>query len=207
MRRFRWFLAGAITLAVLLAATSVIYLKTLAHGLSARARPTAIEDFAASVAKDLALPAGVKQQRNPVPVSAEVLAEARAHWADHCAACHANDGSGQVPMGQGMYPQAPDMRAEKTQKKTDGELFYVIENGIRLSGMPAWGSEGGSPAHGREDSWKLVRFIRHLPDLSQEEVKQMEALNPKTPEDLEEEKQEEEFLKGGSPPEPHRHHH
>ena len=105
---------------------------------------------------------------------------------------------------QGMYPQAPDMRAEKTQRESnDGELFYVIENGIRLSGMPAW----GGTSHGREDSWKLVRFIRHLPDVSPEEIKQMEALNPKTPEDLEEEKQEEEFLKGGSPPETHHHHH
>ena len=203
MRRFRWFLAGAVTLAILLAGGGVVYLKTIAHGLSARARPTALEDFAASIAKDLALPAGVKQQQNPVPASAEVLAEARAHWADHCAACHANDGSGQVPMGQGMYPQAPDMRAAKTQNKTDGELFYVIENGIRLSGMPAW----GGTAHGQEDSWKLVRFIRHLPAVSPEEIKQMEALNPKTPDDLEEEKQEEEFLKGGSPPETHHHHH
>lgn len=198
MRRFRWFLAGALALAILLAAAGVVYLKTIAHGLSARAHPTALEDYAATMAKDLALPAGVKQQQNPVPASAEVLAEARAHWADHCAACHANDGSGQVPMGQGMYPQAPDMRSEKTQSKTDGELFYVIENGIRLSGMPAWGS---GTAHSREDSWKLVRFIRHLPAMSPEEIKQMEALNPKTPADLEEEKQEEEFLKGGS------HHH
>ena len=208
MRRFRWSfllkpLAGAVTLAILLAGAGVVYLKTIAHGLSARARPTAFEDFAASIAKDLALPAGVKQQQNPVPASAESLAEARAHWADHCAACHANDGSGQVPMGQGMYPQAPDMRAEKTQRKTDGELFYVIENGIRLSGMPAW----GGTAHGREDSWKLVRFIRHLPTMSPEEIKQLEALNPKTPADLAEEKQEEQFLKGGSPPETHHHHH
>jgi len=201
--RLRWFLAGAITLAILLAGAGIVYLKTIAHALSARARPTALEDYAATIAKDLALPAGVRQQQNPVPASAEVLAEARAHWADHCAACHANNGSGDVPMGQGMYPQAPDMRAGKTQHKSDGELFYIIENGIRLSGMPAW---GGGTSHSRADSWKLVRFIRHLPGMSPAEMKQMESLNPKTPADLEEEKQEEEFLKGGSPPETHHHH-
>jgi hypothetical protein len=53
-----------------------------------------------------------------------------------------------------MYPPAPDMRKERTQRMTDGELFYIIENGIRLSGMPAWG--GSEPAG--QDSWKLVHF-------------------------------------------------
>jgi mono/diheme cytochrome c family protein len=105
-----------------------------------------------------------------------------------------------------MYPPAPDMRKEGTQKKSDGELFYIIENGVRLTGMPAW---GGSQ-HSSADSWKLVRFIRHLPSLSEGEVREMEAMNPKTPADLEEEKQEEEFLRGGEVAEPvpaHDHHH
>src|SRR5579862_4592817 len=171
MRRFRWFLGGVLTLAILQVAGGALYLKTLTHGLSARAKPGVIETFAASEAKEFAMPVDAKEARNPVPASAEVLAEATAHWADHCATCHGNDGSGDVPMGQGMYPPAPDMRKEGTQKKTDGELFYIIENGIRLSGMPAW---GGVSSHGREDSWKLVRFIRHLPDLSPEEIKGME---------------------------------
>ncbi len=206
MRRFRWFLGGAATLVILLAGGGFVYLRTIAHGFSARAQPTAIETFAARTARELALPADAKSSPNPVPDSPNVLAEARAHWADHCATCHANDGSAENTMGRQMYPPAPDMRKEATQNMTDGELFYIIENGIRLSGMPAW---GGS-AHSREDSWKLVRFIRHLPSLSQAEIHEMESLNPKTPADLEEEKQEAEFLKGGSPAEPpaeHHHHH
>ncbi len=75
---------------------------------------------------------------------------------------------------------------------TDGELFYIIENGIRLSGMPAW---GGTEA-GEKDSWKLVHFIRHLPELSPSEMKDMEKLNPKSPHEQEEEKQEKQFLQG-----------
>lgn len=135
----------------------------------------------------------------------DVLAAARAHWADHCAGCHANDGSGQVEMGKRMYPPAPDMRKEPTQKMSDGELFFIIENGIRLSGMPAW---GGSEAGG-EDSWKLVHFIRHLPTMSATEMNEMEKLNPKTMDELDEEKQEEQFLKGNpvseAPRKQHRH--
>lgn len=95
-------------------------------------------------------------------------------------------------MGKGLYPPAPDMRDKATQELSDGELFYVIENGVRLTGMPAW----GGPGHDGVDSWKLVHFIRHLPELSFEERREMERLNPKGPDEIEEQKQQEEFLKG-----------
>lgn len=199
----RAFLAGAVTLAIVLATAGYLYLKKSAQGFSARETPPALERIAAHLARDIAIPAGAKTKQNPIPDSADLEKEARAHWADHCATCHANDGSGQNTMGRQMYPPAPDMRNEDTQNMTDGELFYVIENGVRLTGMPAW---GGSK-HSEEDSWKLVRFIRHLPTLTPDEIREMESLNPKTPEDLEEEKQEEEFLKGGTPAEPEHHHH
>jgi mono/diheme cytochrome c family protein len=130
------------------------------------------------------MPAEAKNKQNPVPNSPQVIAEGKAHWADHCATCHANNGSGQTEMGKNMYPPSPDMRKQETQQMTNGELFYVIENGVRLSGMPAW----GTGAHeDQESSWKLVRFIRHLPDLSQEEISEMEKLNPKSPDELQEE--------------------
>ena len=95
------------------------------------------------------------------------------------------------------------MRKARTQSMTDGELFFIIENGIRLTGMPAW---GGSEA-GQEDSWKLVHFIRHLPQLTLEEKKEMEKLNPKGPDDLKEESEEEKFLKGEDTNEPQTAHH
>lgn len=199
----RAFLAGAVTFAILLVAAGYLYLKKSAQGFSARATPPAFESFAAHLARDIAIPAGARTRQNPIADSPDVEKEAREHWADHCATCHANDGTGQNTMGQQMYPPAPDMRKEGTQKMTDGELFFIIENGVRLTGMPAW---GGSK-HTEEDSWKLVRFIRHLPSLTQDEIRGMESMNPKTPADLEEEKEEEEFLKGGTPAEPQHHHH
>jgi hypothetical protein len=128
-----------------------------------------------------------------VPNTPEVLADARAHWADHCATCHANDGSGDTFMGWHTYPPAPDMRLPATQRMTDGELFYIIQNGIRLTAMPAW---GGGSEHDALDSWELVRFIRHLPNLTEGEKAQMEKLNHKSPAELKEEEEEERFLKG-----------
>ena len=88
---------------------------------------------------------------------------------------------------------------------TDGELFYIIQNGIRFSAMPAWGNGSG---HDAEASWKLVHFIRHLPSLTVEEKKEMEKLNPKSPDEIQEEKEEEEFLKGetNEPQTPHHNH-
>ena len=102
-----------------------------------------------------------------------------------------------------MYPPAPDMRAAATQNFSDGELFSIIENGIRLTGMPAW---GGSDRDA-EDSWKLVHFIRHLPALTVEERHEMEKLNPKGPDERKEEEDEEKFLKGEGANEPQPHHH
>jgi mono/diheme cytochrome c family protein len=206
MRKLGWFVGGAVAVVLVAGAGGVVFLKTRANGFSARAKPSGLEEYLALTARRAALPAGARDKRNPISHSSGVLAEARAHWADHCATCHSNDGSGDTAMGRQMYPPAPDMRKERTQRLTDGELFYIIENGIRLSGMPGWGSGTEKDA---QDSWKLVHFIRHLPALSPEEIKEMEKLNPKSPDELEEERQEEEFLKGQTPgkaPKQHHHH-
>jgi hypothetical protein len=83
-----------------------------------------------------------------------------------------------------MYPPAPDTRRAGTQKLTDGELFYIIRNGIRLTDDASW---GGGVGHDKQDSWKLARFIRHLPKLTAGEEQEMEMLNPKSPDELKEE--------------------
>lgn len=173
------------------------------HGLSARREPSAIEEFAARSFRRLATPKAVRDTRNPVAPSAEVLAAGRAHFADHCASCHGNDGSGKTEIGQGLYPKAPDMRLAATQTLTDGELFSIIRNGIRLTGMPAWGS--GTP----EDdvvTWGLVQFIRHLPLISAEELAEMRQLNPRSPAEIEKEREIERFLVGEGRPVEGSHH-
>ncbi len=129
----------------------------------------------------------------PSPFSPDLLQEGLAHFADHCAVCHANDGSGKTPIGKNVYPKAPDLRLSDTQSMSDGELFWVIHNGIRFTAMPAWGE--GDPAQDK-DSWKLIHFIRHLPQLTPEELDQMKTLNPKTKKELEEEAAFDQFLEG-----------
>ena len=110
-------------------------------------------------------------------------------------------------MGKNSYPPAPDMRLAATQQMTDGELFYVIQNGIRMSGMPAWANSDNGPDHDAQDSWKLVHFIRHLPHLTIEERTEMERLNPKGPDERKEDEEEEKFLRGEETNEPEHEHH
>jgi mono/diheme cytochrome c family protein len=165
------------------------------RGLSAHDEPSRIEAFVARAMRRLATPQAMRARQNPVR-STDVLAErALEHYADHCAACHANDGSGDTEIGRGLYPRVPDMRAAETQSLSDGELFSIIEHGIRLTGMPAWGT--GTP-EGERDSWGLVHFVRRLPKLSNEEIERMEALNPKTPAQLKVEEEARRFLEGDS---------
>ena len=161
------------------------------RGFSARDQASAPEAWAARAIREASIPSRARALRNPLTPGPDVLAAARAHWADHCAACHANDGSGQTPLGGNMFPKPPDMRLSPSQDLTDGELYWIIKNGIRLTGMPAWGDPGDDD----RDTWSLVAFIRHLPSLTAQEVEEMERLNPKSAHELAEESLEEEFLR------------
>ena len=144
------------------------------RGFSALATPSAVEELAATTARKLAVPSSYRQLRNPITPSAENIRRGMEHFADHCATCHSNDGTGQTVYGKGLYPKPPDLRAAGTQNKSDGELYYTIDNGVRLSGMPAF-----SEIHTPEKTWRLILFIRHLPQITPEELIQMKGLNPK----------------------------
>ena len=201
MKRWKLVLLAVIALF----AVGAIYATVLVRrGFSARENPSWIEAFAAGIAKSLAVPAAYRL-KNPYAPTAENVREGEEHFTDHCAICHANDGSGDTLFGKGLYPKPPNMRDADTQNKSDGELYYTIENGVRLSGMPAFGPPSGSISGkdqptGDAETWKLVLFIRHLPQITSEELEDMKKLNPKTEADRAEEQQEEEFLNGGEAP-------
>jgi mono/diheme cytochrome c family protein len=145
------------------------------RGFSTKDQPSALETAIARTIRDLAIPTSAKDAKNPYPATTENLTAGREHFADHCAICHANDGSGKTEMGPNFYPKPPDLRLAQTQNLTDGEIFYIIDNGVRMTGMPGWGA-----SHTADDTWKLVLFIRRLPQLSADEKKDMERFNPKS---------------------------
>jgi mono/diheme cytochrome c family protein len=148
------------------------------RGFSTKDQPSLLETVIARAARSMSIPNSAKDAKNPYAATAENLTAGREHFADHCATCHANDGSGQTDMGPNFYPKSPDLRLAQTQNLTDGEIFYIINNGVRLTGMPGWGE-----SHDADDTWKLVLFIRHLSQLSADEKKDMERFNPKGADD------------------------
>ncbi|BDU73153.1 c-type cytochrome [Mesoterricola silvestris] len=168
--------------------------RILQHGVSARDAPTSVEAWLARELRHIAVPSPDRRRANPVAFSTDAVAAGMAHWADHCAICHGNDGKGSTEMGMHMYPRAPNMTQSGTQRLSDGELFAIIKNGVRLTGMPAWGSPSGETD---VQTWQLVRFIRHLPGLTPEDLNQMKRMNPASPMELEQQQKENEFLNGG----------
>ncbi|HXG69263.1 MAG TPA: cytochrome c [Gemmatimonadaceae bacterium] len=172
----------------------VMFFVITSRGISARAEPGAFETAIARSMRSFAVPRGERSRKNPVPYSDEVFAAGKEHWADHCASCHGNDGSGETSIGLGMYPKPPDMRLPPTQSLSDGEIFYIIENGIRLTGMPAWGDGTPETAVG---SWHLVHFVRALPKLTATDLEEMEGINPRSVGDVRQEEEMRRFLDGG----------
>jgi mono/diheme cytochrome c family protein len=162
-------------------------------GITARRDPPALEKRLAKAAWRFLIPAEIRRMSNPVPGTADVLRDGLAHFADHCATCHANNGSGDTAIGRRVYPPAPDLREPASQRLTDGELFYAIEQGIPWTAMPGWTT--GTP-EGERESWVLVRFVRHLSALTPAELEEMERFTPRSPVQIERDRAIDEFLRG-----------
>ena len=160
-----------ILLALVLVGAGYLAYALLTHGFSAREEPSWMGKYFARHARRIATPAGAKELKNPVVATPESMAEAQEHWVAHCSSCHGIDGRGDTTIGRNLYLKAPDMRDAETQRLSDGELYYIISNGVRFTGMPAWGGED-SP----ESIWALVTFIRRLPHLTPEEIRAMQQL-------------------------------
>src|SRR5262245_31164723 len=153
---------AVITIAVLLViGWLALYSRVRASGLAADAETGRVERVVRSGPVPLAMPADARQQKNPFAADQTIWRTAADHYGDHCAACHGNDGRGQTQLGQSMYPKVPDFADVTVQRLSDGELFYIIQNGVRWTGMPSWKGE-----HSADDTWRLVSFIRAVPDLT-----------------------------------------
>lgn len=128
----------------------------ISEGLSARKKPSNFEYAIANFALSLSIPSEAKKLTNPLPSAPRILAEARKPYKDHCAVCHAEDRRGKTRLSAGLSPEVPDLRANHIQALTDGEMFYIIKNGVRFTGMPAW-------EIGDDETWHLVALLRQLP--------------------------------------------
>ena len=139
----------------------------LYRGFRANSEPSALEASIARTARDFAIPRSAKREQSPLKATSEELSEGRDQFIARCATCHGNEADGKTPVGRALYPRVPDLRSTRTQALSDGELHYIIENGVQLTGMPAMERPHQENAG---DSWKLVLFIRSLRPFSKNEL-------------------------------------
>jgi predicted CXXCH cytochrome family protein len=133
------------------------------RGLRATSTPSTFETVAARSVRDFAIPATERHKANPEASDSLSIQQGREEFLTRCASCHGVDATGRTPIGANVYPRVPDLHSDATQKLTDGEIHYIIENGIQLTGMPAMVSSNGDSA---AESWKLVSYIRSLRPLT-----------------------------------------
>lgn len=163
MKRRAWVLilfSTAILASIIYAAVSV------SRGFSTASEPSSIEKLIARTARNFLIPKKARLEVNPWKTNPSILKEARKKFMARCAVCHGSDGAGQTDIGRNLYPKVPDLRLPQTQNLTDGQIRYIIRNGVRLTGMPGWARPHDQQS---DDSWKLVLFIRSLHQLTIEE--------------------------------------
>jgi mono/diheme cytochrome c family protein len=127
-------------------------------GCTAHKHPSRAETDLANTAKDVVIPLEAGEMKNPVTDTDGVVSQGRQVFLESCALCHGPDGRGETYIGRNMYPPASDMNSPHVQHWSDAELFWIIRNGVRLTGMPSWQS-----SISEKDTWKLARFIHNLP--------------------------------------------
>jgi len=151
--------------------------------------PGKVESMAANEAKRVTI--GGKDTPNPSPDTPDTVETGKEHFQHHCQICHGLDGHNTgVPFAAKMSPPVADLGDKKVQDYADGQLKWIIENGIRFTGMPGWKGTLDD-----DEMWAIVRFIRHLPPKGAEGV----------PAIYKEEQEEHQQMEHGAMPEHHHH--
>jgi len=134
-----------------------VVLGALLPGCSADKNPSQGETSLANAAKDVSIPLEAGKMKNPLPARDEVERQGQEVFLGSCAQCHGADGRGDSSLGQHMDPPAMDLTSAHVQHWSDAELFWIIQNGVRLTGMPAW-----KPSISDNDTWKLASYIHNI---------------------------------------------
>lgn len=159
------FVIGFIIGVILLMLVPFVIFATGAMSFSAAAEPSALEEELAEWALMNSVRRRAPEEPNPLQGQAAALAEGLDHYKEYCVMCHGAPGVGRAEFAEAFFPPAPlfdEHEAEEVNEEfTDGELFWIVDNGIRLTGMPAFGE-----THDDEEIWELVLVVQNLNSLT-----------------------------------------
>lgn len=164
------FLSGIIFGILLIAAGAAAIVFTGSFNTSAEDPPSKMERRLAEFALNKSVARRAPNRKNPLPATPETLRGGLAHFRENCVICHGAPGVDPGEIGQGLNPGAPDLTLPRVQARTDGQLYWLVDEGIRMTGMPAFG-----PTHGENELWQIVAFLRHLPEITEEEKAQLKG--------------------------------
>lgn len=145
----------------------------LAAGLvdfSASIPPGRLEERLANLALNRSIARHAPKTRNPLAASPEAASAGLTLFKTHCIACHGAPGVDPTEEGASLNPPAPGLTLPRVQARSDGEIFWIVSRGIRMTGMPAFG-----PSQREEEVWRLVAALRRLPKLSEDERRMLAA--------------------------------
>jgi mono/diheme cytochrome c family protein len=155
---------GLLIVAVVAVGGTGIALLTGAVDFAATTKASSLEARLARYVLDRSIERRAPKRTDPAPSSIDGIGAGLSHYRANCLACHGAPGVAPFELAKGLNPPAPDLSAPRTQERPDGELFWIVRHGIRMSGMPAF-----QPTHSDDEIWALIGAIRHLPRLMPEE--------------------------------------
>lgn len=145
------------TIVILLLVVIVVML--MRFNLTALQEPGRLETLVANRGTRFLIHRASRQGIPPPPADLKAsIASGDVLYGLDCGMCHGPDGRAQTPLGRWMYPRAADLTSDEVQRYSDRELFWIIQNGIRFTGMPAFGK-----VETDEHIWNLVHYLRTLP--------------------------------------------
>jgi mono/diheme cytochrome c family protein len=151
----RWILVVLVLIALVLVAV-VVGLTQIR--LDALQEPGHVETFLATLVKHILVHRSSREGIPPAPTNLQAsIEEGDKLYATDCSMCHGPDGHTPTDSGRWMYPRASDLTSPVVQRYSDAELFWIVKNGIRLSGMPAFGR-----VESDEHIWNVVHYVRTL---------------------------------------------
>ena len=137
---------------------------------SATRRPGQMESTLASYITSSWIRGNAEEQRNPFRPTPENLNAGQGDFDEHCSGCHGLTGNGENRLEADFYPPVAKLTGD-TQKWSDGELYFIIANGLRMTGMPGFGKK-----HDPKEIWGMILWVRHLAQLSPQEKSAIESV-------------------------------
>ena len=162
-------LIGSILTLVLISLVFFVFMFSGFYNLSATIPHMKITESAIYMMKERSIRTNSKNIQVPNLENQNLLLSGFKGYDEMCVTCHSAPGKSASVITDGLYPKPPELyNKEILEEWKDKELFWIIKNGIKLTGMPAYG-----PTHSDEDLWSIVAFLKQLPEMSDNDYKAM----------------------------------